>query len=63
MIRYGELVPILWANAKDKNRKIEQLQNSNEELSNKVVSLEERIEKLESYINIKDTIDAEGRFQ
>jgi len=39
------------------------MKNSNEELSNKVVSLEERIEKLESYINIKDTIDAEGRFQ
>lgn len=63
MIRYGELIPILWKNAQDKNRKIEQLQNSNEELNNKVVNLEERIAKLESYINIKDTIDAEGRFQ
>lgn len=63
MIRYGELIPILWKNAQDKNRKIEQLQNSNEELNNKVVNLEERIAKLESYINIEDTIDAEGRFQ
>lgn len=63
MLRYEEFIPILWKDAQDKNRKIEQLQNSNEELSNKVVSLEERIEKLESYINIKDTIDAEGRFQ
>lgn len=63
MIRYGELIPILWKNAQDKNRKIERLQNSNEELNNKVVNLEERIAKLESYINIKDTIDAEGRFQ
>lgn len=63
MLRYEEFIPILWKNAQDKNRKIEQLQKSNEELNNKVVNLEERIAKLESYINIKDTIDAEGRFQ
>lgn len=51
MLRYEEFIPILWKNAQDKNRKIEQLQNSNEELNNKVVSLEGRIVKLEEYIN------------
>lgn len=51
MLRYEEFIPILWKNAKDKNKQIEELKNSNQENITKINELEQRIAKLEEYIN------------
>lgn len=51
MLRYEEFIPILWKNAQDKNKQIEELQHSNQENIIKINELEQRIAKLEEYIN------------
>ena len=50
MIRYEELIPILWKNAQDKNKQIENLQSLYQNASDKIDALEQRIIKLEEYI-------------
>lgn len=51
MLRYEEFIPILWKNAQDKNKQIEELQQLNQENVTKINELEQRIAKLEEYIN------------
>ena len=50
MLRYGEFIPILWKNAQDKNKQIENLQSLYQNASDKIDALEQRIMKLEGYI-------------
>ena len=50
MLRYGELIPILWRNAQDKNKQIKNLQSLYQDASDKIDALEQRIIVLEKYI-------------
>ena len=49
-LRYGELLPLLWKNVQDKTAEIRRLREENETFNTKIITLEQRVSKLEEIL-------------